>query len=105
MSSQMTQQDWENLHQEWLESFRTSHTTPGEFKHQYQYEPKVDTTGYKFLRKIGRGTPKAQFFLTEDGIAGDFGFWCPKSAIVSVSEDEVKVASWCKIKVIEYNRY
>lgn len=103
MSSQMTQQDWDNLHQEWLESFRTTHPTSGEFKQQYQGEPKADTTTtYKFLRKIG--TPKAQFFLTEDGIAGDFGFWCPKSAIVSVSEDEVKVASWCKIKVIEYIR-
>jgi len=102
----MTQQDWDNLHQEWLESFRTSHSTPSEeyeSKHQRQLES--SGTIYKYLRKVGRGTPKAQFFLTEDGIAGDFGFWCPKSAIVSVSEDEVEVANWCKIKVIEYNRY
>lgn len=97
MSSQMTQQDWDNLNAEWLESYRNPPV-------QRKSKPEVDTTTYKFLRKIGRGTPKAQFFLTEDGIAGDFGFWCPKSAIVSVSEDEVEVASWCKIKVIEYIR-
>lgn len=103
MNSKMTQQDWDNLHQEWLGSFKTS-APNGKPKRSYQ--PRVNTTiTHKFIRKINMGTPKAHFFLTEHGLAGDFGFWCPKSAIVSIGEDRVEIHSWCKIKVIEYNRY
>lgn len=64
----------------------------------------TNTTAHKFLSKVGRGTAKAQLFLVEDGIAGDFGFWCPKSAIISIGDGEVRVASWCKIKIIEIFR-
>ena len=99
----MTQQDWDNLRKEWLESFRTSHPTPSEeyeSKHQHQLE----SSGvlHKYLRKVAGGTPKAKFFLTEDGIAGNFGFWCPKSAIISDNGSEVEVAEWCKITIVEY---
>lgn len=54
---------------------------------------------------IERTTKKATFYMTEDGIAGRFGFWVPHSAIIKddTSKKEVKLAPWCGIAIIEFN--
>ena len=57
---------------------------------------------YNYLYKIGRGTPKAQFFMTYEGTDGDRGFWCPRSAIISDEDNCVYVEEWCKLTEIRY---
>lgn len=101
MSSQITQQDWDNLNNDWLESYRNPTNV----------EPNVkESEGerHNYLYEVGKGTPKARFFMTDDGIGGTYGFWCPKSAILGVGEEQgknyVRVADWCKMTIIEYNR-
>ena len=96
MSSEMSPDDWSNYLSEGKDTYSNLKGPFGDGK------PK--TKSHKYLGKIGRGTPKAQFFLTENGIAGEFGFWCPRSAIVSDDGMYVNVAEWCNITVIEYNR-
>lgn len=92
----MTQQDWDNLYQDWSQSYAKEPPTKS---------PKVDSYKQEYIRKIGRGTAKARFFLTSEGIDGEYGFWCPKSAIISDDGNELEIASWCKLKTIEYVRY
>lgn len=55
------------------------------------------------LGKI-KSTPKANFYLTESSISGDYGFWCPKSAIAYENNFIVEIHNWCNIKIIEYKR-
>lgn len=63
-----------------------------------------DTYYKEYLYKEGRGTPKAQFFMTSEGINGSYGFWCPRSAIISDNGNTVEISNWCKLTEIEYNR-
>lgn len=56
---------------------------------------------YKFI-SLGCITHKARFFITDNGIAGIFGFWVPKVGIAVQSENEVQVAKWVNIKIIEF---
>lgn len=106
LESNMSQQDWDNYLAEWRESLGcTTQSEPP--APQQSREPIAfgkDSKVYSFIRKV-RSTAKATFFLTEDGIAGDFGFWCPKSAILSTKKNEVEIAKWCKLKFIEYVEY
>lgn len=101
MDSRMTNTDWECVFQQWEESQA----------YLFADSPIVEEPEGKchnYLYEVGRGTPKARFFMTDDGIGGTYGFWCPKSVILGVGEEQgknyVRVADWCKIKVIEYNR-
>ncbi len=110
--NQMTPFDWEKVHSNWEESLVSQlinePRSEEEFKRQYLHEPIVeskDTFTKDHLGTVGNGSPKAKFYLTESSMSGDFGFWCPKAAIVSESETQVEIANWCNIKVIEYNRY
>ena len=55
----------------------------------------------------GRATARAQFFITKEGSCGTFGFWLPKSTIISISDSyngdrHVTFAGWCGINHIEY---
>ena len=103
----MTKQDWDNYLAEWRESFNSTAQTKEPPAPQQSREPiksGKDSKVYSFIRKV-RSTAKATFFLTEGGIAGDFGFWCPKSAILSTKKNQVEIAKWCKLKFIEYVEY
>lgn len=51
--------------------------------------------------RVHHETQKASFFVTDEEL-GIKGFWCPHSAIVGKSPTSVKVASWCRIKYINY---
>lgn len=93
--SNMTEEDWkiwlaaDDYKVEVKEQVLPKNTKNSKFKH------------YKY--KKGHGTPKAQFYITEDGIAGTFGFWCPKSAIINDDgKGLLEIKNWCKIKEIEY---
>ena len=44
---------------------------------------------------------KARFFITENGIAGNFGFWIPKKCILNQSDISIEVPSWFKPKIIQ----
>ncbi len=104
--SNMSQQDWDNYLAEWRESFNST-TQPKEPTPKQSREPIAsgkDSKVYSYIRKV-RSTAKATFFLTEDGIAGNFGFWCPKAAILQTKKNEVEIAKWCKLKFIEYVEY
>lgn len=94
----MSLKDWEKLTEEWLSLYQgidLPPTTPG--------EPKA--RDYLYLSKVGRGTPKAAFFLTKRENGQEYGFWCPRKAILQDDNKGcVKVAKWCKIKIIPYNR-
>lgn len=102
----MTQQDWDNYLVEWYESFdsTTKVEPPAPQQSREPIKSGKDSKVYSFIRKV-RSTAKATFFLTEQGIGGDFGFWCPKSAILSTQKNEVEIAKWCKLKFIEYVEY
>ena len=69
------------------------------------HTPKLTTTPvgdvYEFLY-VARTTRKAMFFITNSGIAGEFGFWCPRSAIIEETQDHVTVAKWVDIKNIQF---
>tara|TARA_R110000822_G_scaffold84867_1_gene199000 strand:+ start:107 stop:418 length:312 start_codon:yes stop_codon:yes gene_type:complete len=54
---------------------------------------------------IKRKSLRATFFLTNEGIAGNFGFWCPNKCIDSIKGKKVIVESWFSIKVIKYPEY
>lgn len=66
----------------------------------------ADCRHEKIVREEGRGTGKARFFITDDGIGGTYGFWCPKSVIVQVKGQSLYLKPNCniKFKVIEYVR-
>lgn len=106
LESNMTQQDWDKCLEEWRESLgcTTQSEPPAPQQSREPIKSGKDSKVYSFIRKV-RSTAKATFFLTEDGIAGDFGFWCPKSAILSTKKNEVEIAKWCKLKFIEYVEY
>lgn len=107
LESNMTQLDWDKCLEEWRESFGSTAQTKESPAPQQSREPIAsgkDSKVYSYIRKV-RSTAKATFFLTEDGIAGDFGFWCPKAAILQTKKNEVEIAKWCKLKFIEYVEY
>lgn len=93
----MTDQDWERWLAEWRESFRQS--TP--VAHEQDNQDSVD---HNYAYEVGRGTPKARFFCTEDIDGEVYGFWAPKSVIVSVTDRVVKLPSWFNKTIIKYNR-
>lgn len=66
----------------------------------------IDCRHEPIIREEGRGTAKARFFVTDDGIGGIYGFWCPRSIIVEVKEKSLYLVPNCNIrlKVIEYVR-
>lgn len=93
----MTAKDWDNVIGEW-KSFYSGIDLPLPVT-----EPKA--RDYLYLSKVGRGTPKAVFFLTKRENGKEYGFWCPRKAILQDDNKGcVKVAKWCKIKIIPYNR-
>lgn len=108
----MSEQDWDVYLGEWGASFgyREPPTIKNILADPPAWEPEQPTKDnegnklYNYIRK-GRSTPKAQFYFTEDGIAGNFGFWVPKRAIAldNTGERIVAVESWCKITIIEFN--
>lgn len=56
-------------------------------------------------------TAKARFFIVNEGIEGQWGFWCPKSAIIEYKSQKVGSApvlvikDWVTIHEIEWNEY
>jgi len=92
----MTEDDFKKHHKEWSDAvFRQEPlcNLP---------RPIIEKT-YTYLYKEGRGTPKAQFFMTYSGGDGDRGFWCPRSAIISDDNNgQLVVADWCKLKEMWY---
>lgn len=105
----MSKDQWENFlseHDESLDYLYKS-ITPSEFKPTTVNPPQAKSSDsklnvYSYTEKVGKGTEKAFFFMTQRSIDGDYGFWCPKSAIIRDTGSEVELESWCKIKIIEY---
>lgn len=91
----MTDESWEG----WREDYRQSLL---QIETAAQSMDRPVTVAHKYLRKIGRGTPKAQFFCTSDSNGSEKGFWCPRSAIVEDTGSVVHVEHWCKLTIIEY---
>lgn len=91
----MTDRSWEDWREDWRQSFNQTETPA-------QSMDRPVTVAHKYLRKIGRGTPKAQFFCTSDINGSELGFWCPRSAIVEDTGSVVHVEHWCKLTIIEY---
>jgi hypothetical protein len=87
-----------------------SHLDRTTINEYFNYTPKLISSRAKdsyrkdYLYKEGRGTSKAQFFMVSYGINGNYGFWCPRSAIISDTGKAVEIASWCKVTEIQYNR-
>lgn len=54
----------------------------------------------RVIRKI-RNMPKAVLYLSNESAFGSSGFWVPKSAILSINDNLVEIADWCKIKTIQ----
>jgi hypothetical protein len=110
METNMSDESWANWLAEWEESLEylygssTQAKPPAPRQSSEPIASGKDSKVYSFIRKV-RSTAKATFFLTEDGIAGDFGFWCPKSAILQTKKNEVEIAKWCKLKIIQYTEY
>lgn len=94
---QITDKSWKDWYEDWRQSMNQIETPA-------QSMDRLATTAHKYLRKIGRGTPKAQFFCTSDSNGSERGFWCPRSVIVSDTGSVVHVEQWCKLTIIEYNR-
>jgi len=98
----MTNKDWEIVLAEHRESFHimadavnpTGQAKPIERKGSYNQI-------FKYIR-IGKSTPKASFFITDEKGDDVFGFWCPNSAVVTTQKDEVHIEKWCTIKNIQF---
>ena len=111
MSQELSPTDWSAYLDEWRESIQSSPDISA--KNDKPYKPlkerkkearknkKGRVITYTFIR-ILRQTPKAKFFVTNEGIGGTFGFWCPKAAISSETKDVVEVQDWCDITEIEF---
>ena len=50
----------------------------------------------KYIRRKFK-SKRAQFYLTEDGIAGNFGFWVPRNLVESDDRFLVVLPSWFKV--------
>lgn len=96
----MSEEDWEQALKEWAESIDCIGTIEQPVPPTKQ--PEESGRWIKVIRPLGRGTEKAKFFLTEDGLQGKFGFWVPRTAILQEEFDKLYIADWCKIKTIEY---
>ncbi len=57
-------------------------------------------TFHKIIRKV-RSFPKSTLYMSNESAFGNYGFWVPKSAILSINDNLVEVADWCKIKTIQ----
>ena len=91
----MTSQDWNECLDEWersFDNFQPVHLLPPTPSDRMQ-EVKYIKRGFKSKR--------AQFYLTENGIAGNFGFWVPKKIVESDDGLIVKIPSWFKVKIIQ----
>lgn len=101
--SNMSQDSWDNFLKEWDESLEGDiYLSPKPVKTEKRETKEKDVRSYLYIE---RTTKKATFYMTEDGIAGRFGFWVPNSAIIKddTSKKEVKLAPWCGISIIEFN--
>lgn len=104
----MTLYDWEKYLSEWRESLFGDLDNNSPFP-KIDPKPNHETKCIEFIYEKGRGTRKARFFVTSNSnLSGKYGFWCPKSCILSVSEDYegkqwLEVKDWFTPKEIEYN--
>lgn len=57
---------------------------------------------HKIIRKV-RNFPKSILYMSNESAFGNYGFWVPKSAVLSIKDDTIEIADWCKIKTIEIN--
>ena len=55
---------------------------------------------HKIIRKV-RSFPKSILYMNSESAFGNYGFWVPKSAILSTNGNLVEIADWCKIKTIQ----
>ena len=96
----MTPGDWYKVLSEWRDSQACLFSDNLE-------EGSFDGNRFAYIYEVGKGTAKARFFMVDDGINGNYGFWCPKSAILGFGGPEhekyVVVARWCGIKIIEHS--
>lgn len=99
MCQHMTEKDWVILNQSWLDSYSS-------YSCKAEEERKVESYKQDFLYEVGDGTFKARFFCTAKVDGKVMGFWVPRSAIVGQERKRkrLKIATWCKLKIIEYKR-
>ena len=95
--AKMTEQDWDKCLGQWslsLIGLQSDAPAPAP-------APASNTKTIPYVKK-GRSSHKAQFYITEDSMSGDFGFWCPKRIINTEHEQYIIVPQWFDEKIVEF---
>ena len=96
--SNMTAKDWKI----WIKADEDWELLAISDNHSELVEESISPTGkYNYIRK-GKKTPNAIFFLTEKTMGDDFGFWAPKSVIISDENNTVELENWFEVKTIQF---
>ena len=90
----MTQKDWEQCVAEHSKSIDYIDTDP---KKSTDRKAQI-----KSFINTGKETARATFFVTHTTLTEVHGFWCPNSAIISIADDQVTIAHWCQVKIINF---